>query len=279
MDAQIELRASIPRLRRLVASLAFAANALLFGPFYLPGALETLHRHVAIDPMSPAMLSVVFGVFFHSIFFSQPGRYLLLSAMGVGLLVAALLLARPGRTARLLLSLTLLGVLAVPWVYRYQPALSAAPGYRVLVATQPGLLEGATKRAQVAAEHRPCDYSLLGWSADDALYYQEGCRGGAPRIMAIAPGREEQPRVVERVPPDISAESKLSAASLVRSNSRVFGPDGRLLESAEAERSRIRIKLREGGLESPDGRWVAIVARHIYGPEDVLILSKDEDGA
>jgi len=26
---------------------------------------------------------------------------------------------------------------------------------------------------------------------------------------------------------------------------------------------------------SPDGRWIAFTARHVYGPEDLLIISGD----
>lgn len=275
-------RGAGPWLNRLPMGVAVAANLLLFAPFYLPGALELLYRQVAIDPMSPAIFEVVRGMFFHNLFFAQPGRYLLASAVGMALLMAVMLLGRPSRLMGLLPALTLAGVLVVPWVYGYQPAVSAAPGYRMLVPTQPGLLEGVTKRAQRFAELRPCDYSLLGWSADDTLYYREACRGVAPQVKAVAPAQEGSPRQVEAAPPDVSAEGRLSAADRVRSPAWTRGPDGRLvesaIESAEAERSSIRIKLRETGLASPSGRWVAVVARHIYGPEDVLILSKDASG-
>ncbi len=267
-----------PRFRGRAPFVALVATLLLFGPFYLPRAVETLYHHVAIDPMSLAGLSVAFGMYFHSILFSRPASYLLAGGAAVALLLALLLIARPGRLMSALLSLALVGILAVPWAYGYQPAVSPAPGYRMLVVTQPGLLEGVTKQAQRVAEVRPCDYSLLGWSADDTLHYREECKGAVPQVKAIAPAREEQPRVVERSLPDVSAEGKLSAASLVRSPSQVYGPDGRLVESAEAERSGIQIKLRESGLASPSGRWVAVVARHIYGPEDVIILSQEVGG-
>jgi hypothetical protein len=29
----------------------------------------------------------------------------------------------------------------------------------------------------------------------------------------------------------------------------------------------------ESGLAAPDGKWLALIARHIYGPEDVLVVS------
>ncbi len=279
MTAGIIQHRPVPGLRGLAVFGAVAANLLLFVPFYLPGALATLHRYVAIDLMSPAILGVVFGMFHHSVFFSQPGRYLLACVAGAALLLATLLLARPGRIASILLGTTLLGVLAIPWVYGYRPAVSPAPGYRMLVPTQPGLLDGVTKRAQQFAEVRPCSYSLIGWTPDDALYYREECEGAAPQLKAIWPGREDRPRVVEGTPPEASAGTKVQAAELVRSPAWVIGADGRLVESAEAERSSIRLKLREGGLASAGGEWVALVARHIYGPEDVLFLRKDSSAA
>ncbi len=33
-----------------------------------------------------------------------------------------------------------------------------------------------------------------------------------------------------------------------------------------------RVYLQEGSLLSADGYWVALVARHLYGPEDVVIV-------
>jgi hypothetical protein len=32
------------------------------------------------------------------------------------------------------------------------------------------------------------------------------------------------------------------------------------------------VYLREGNLVSRDGDWVALIARHMYGPEDVVIV-------
>ncbi len=267
----------IPWLRALSVSMGIIATVMVFAPFYLPSVLSALYSMVAVDPMSPAMLEIMRGLFFHNLFFAQPGRYLFASLLAMGLVLAVVFLARPGRPMRVLLALSLMVVIAVPWVYSYQPAVSAAPGYRMLSATQPGLIEGVTKHAQQFAEVRPCDYSLLGWGAEDTLYYREQCRGGDARVMAIQPGREECPRPVEGPPPAVDAGSKRPVAEWVRSPSWTQGPDGKLVESAGAKPSLIGIKLREGGLASPSGEWVAIVARHIYSPEDVLILKKDAD--
>ena len=46
-----------------------------------------------------------------------------------------------------------------------------------------------------------------------------------------------------------------------------------LIYPPEAEPSTRSISVRDNGLASPDDRWVALVARHIYGPEDVIVVS------
>ncbi|MHB8992352.1 MAG: hypothetical protein ACYC66_12075, partial [Chloroflexota bacterium] len=100
--------------RALAVTASVGACLLLFGPLYLTRALAQLHFQAALDPMSPAVLQVMRGLFFHNLFFSQPERYLLAALAAVGLLLVALHLARPGRPMRALLGLTLPGVLAVP---------------------------------------------------------------------------------------------------------------------------------------------------------------------
>jgi len=79
-----------PRFRGRAPFVALVATLLLFGPFYLPRAVETLYHHVAIDPMSLAGLSVAFGMYFHSILFSRPASYLLAGGAAVALLLALL---------------------------------------------------------------------------------------------------------------------------------------------------------------------------------------------
>jgi hypothetical protein len=41
---------------------------------------------------------------------------------------------------------------------------------------------------------------------------------------------------------------------------------------ADAEPGVRGLKVRVDGLASPDGRWVAVVVRHVYGPEDVILV-------
>lgn len=48
---------------------------------------------------------------------------------------------------------------------------------------------------------------------------------------------------------------------------------------ADAEPSVRRLHVRVGGFASPEGRRVAVVVRHLYGPEDVLVLESEAEGA
>ena len=43
---------------------------------------------------------------------------------------------------------------------------------------------------------------------------------------------------------------------------------------ADAELNVRRLEVRVDGLASPDGQWVAAVVRHIYGPEDVIVVGE-----
>ncbi len=244
--------------------IAFALfiGGVIFAPFYVL---------LAIHPFLPTSFRVVpywyqfimLFQFLHALLFSLAATYFLISLLGIGAALVALLWARPHWIVRVLLILTLLAILAFPWVYRYQPALVAAPGYAMRVPTQPSLLDGVVKSNQAAAEIRPCTYTLLGWSTDSMLYYQAECDNAA-QTWAIAPNREENARLVTSAPADLFVErAPASTFDLVRAVGVA-----RATEEPDAR----RVYLREGNLVSRDGDWVALIARHLYGPEDVVIV-------
>jgi hypothetical protein len=237
------------------SSMAIRTALSWFGPAYSwPTALSAL-------PFIPIYLTAQL--------FTELERYLFASAIGIGLTLAALGWGRPGRIGRILLALTLAAILAFPWFFNYQPAVSAAPGLGMHVLTQPALLEGVVKRSQSSLEMRPCTYTLLGWSDDNTLYYQEQCGGAATLTLAFKPGRDTRPWVA-RVPGQREPLPELSAGS----------PETPVLELVRApgtwppyeEPNARRVYVQGSGMLSPDGRWVALIARHLYGAEDVLVV-------
>lgn len=201
--------------------------------------------------------------------FTNLERYLFASAVAIGLTLAALIWARPGWPGRVALALTLLAIMAFPFFFAYQPAVVAAPGHTMHVLTQPGLLEGVVKRAQSIVEIRPCTYTLLGWSNDNALYYQEQCGGAAALTLAFKPGRDTRPWTA-RVPGQREPLPELVAQKPATPVFELVRAPGVWPEREEPNTRRIYIQ--SAGMISPDGRWVALVARHVYGAEDVLIV-------
>ena len=185
--------------------------------------------------------------------------------LGVGLMLAALLERHRGRITRILLTLALLSILGMPWLCRYQPAVVAAPGYEMGWPTQPDLLGSVGKRSQAFWETRTCDYTGLGWSAEGVLYYEEACKDRAPEVWAYNPDQDSRPRQVGAVPVDLVQETIPRSWIL----ERVWSPGVR---PSDAEPGVRLIKVRENGVASPDGRWVAVVVRHIYGPEGIIVL-------
>ena len=134
------------------------------------------------------------------------------------------------------------------------------------VPTQPGFLGGVIKAAQAGAEKVPCKYELLGWNVTNQLFYQSACGNDAAVTWWYDPrGPSGEPHVTPRAPGGLARDEMLSYEVLDRVRaSGVWPPD--------AEPGTRSIQLRQGSLRSPDGQWVALVARHVYGPEDVVIV-------
>lgn len=191
----------------------------------------------------------------------KPGVYLAVSIAGLAASLATLKARAPAQGWRIIAALSLLAIAAFPFVYRYTPALNAAPGYQLLWVTEPNLLESVTKRAQITLEQRPCTYTLLGWSAE-ALYYQAACTDGH-RVWRYQPGLGRGAEAIGDAPQDLWRLER-PALELVRAGG---------VQPAHFEPDTRAIHLRGKGLASQDGRYVAIVAQHIYGPEDVLVLT------
>jgi hypothetical protein len=170
--------------------------------------------------------------------------------------------------AAVLITCVLAGVIAFA---HYQPAVVAAPGYDMYWPTQPaGAWDAITKSYQSFVETRTCEYTVLGWSAEGTLYYKETCEDGGPRTWSYAPGSKSEASAVETSPPNLFQQTVPRRAIL----DWVRVPQVR---PADAEPSVRRLKVRVDGLASPDGGRVAVVVRHLYGPEDVLVLESETD--
>jgi hypothetical protein len=161
-----------------------------------------------------------------------------------------------------------LGCLAIALsLFHYQPAVVAAPGYEMRWVTRPDPWASVVNSYQSFFEIRPCGHTLLGWSTDGRLFYRAACQNNTLQAWTYDPERRSGPRSIGASPPNLLQEPVPRGSILERVRSPCVRP-------ADAEPMVRNLGVRVDGLASPDGRWIAVVVRHIYGPEDVLILGE-----
>lgn len=249
------------------AALVFVV--VIFGSHYARFPLALAWRALASLSLVPwldraierSLTATYFGLYPLHLLFAGLPIYLALSALGLGLAIAALVLVRPTPVGRIALWLCILAVVGIPAARWYQPAVAVAGNQVVArVPTRPGPVGGVVKAVQAGTEVRRCEVTLLGWSEQDALYGKETC-GPRERLWVYWPMSDRRLQTVETVPDDLTGEP-VTRQQLVEAGvaARMPGdPD-------------LRIVVREPGLASHEGGWIAFVARHLYGPEDVVVL-------
>jgi hypothetical protein len=174
--------------------------------FVMPYMLRVSFAVLPFTPVmdSPNFLYALSGLLsFLVILFSEVWSYVLISVAVGGLVLMALRWGQSGRVTRGVLVLTLLAILVFPWFFRYEPAVAAAPGYTLRWPTEPTLLAGVAKRAQIVTEQRP-HVCLMGWSANASLYYQATCNNGLDQTWAYNPNTSMSTLQVTTAPTDLS---------------------------------------------------------------------------
>lgn len=250
--------------RQWLPILALVFSWIVFGSRYLYFLLDNNLDLVALA-MTPFLGPIYIILYFPDLLFTRLEVYLILNVLGLGLTLVALIRGCPGRVVRVLLFLGLLAILVLPVLYHYEPAVWTDSDYAVRVPTQPGLLTGVVKTAQVGAEVRTCKYNLLGWSVSQGALYGEEICGQRTRIWVYWPLSDKRIHTVQSVPDDVSRE-QVSRSNLEGVHS-ILPLDESLIST-----------VCEPVLISPEGWWYAFIARHVYGPEDVIIVSTKPRG-
>jgi hypothetical protein len=239
--------------------LAFYWMALgSFIPDAVAGGSPNWLTHLSIALYLP------FAFFAYTIF-GNLYAYILATVAGIATAIAGLIWGRPNRILRVWLLMVVFAIIFFPVFYRYRPALVAAPGYRLLLVTDPGLFGGIIKSSQNLLEQTPCEYKLLGWSTDNQLYYQATC-GAKTGIWRYSPTQPSNHTQVSDSPTNL--RTTMIPESAVLEMVRAGGVRPEQYESIMRP-----IMLKSGGDVSPDGRWIAVVTQHIYGTQDVIVLT------
>ncbi len=233
--------------------VAIIMGALLFWPFHAVYALRSLPDPVLTGTPTlallwpPTVLTSAVSLFL----FSRLGVYLAISVVGLGVGILGLRRPRARPVTWALTLLAVLSIVALPWSHRYQPAVGASAGVEVRTVNPVGPLGGVARTFQAIAELQPAEYRLLGWHATD-LYYQE-MTDTEWQTWRYEPDGDSAPTPVPGSPGPLDGErlSRLDAAERVGASPAL---------------------LAEASYLSPDGQWLAVVSKHLYGPQDVLLL-------
>lgn len=199
------------------------------------------------------------------ILFGNLYAYIVTTIAGSIAAIAGLMWGRFNKLLRVWLLLIICAIVAFPLVYRYHPALVAAPGHRMELVTTPGFFGGIVKASRNLTEQTPCEYELLGWSTDNQLYYRAMCDGEA-QVWQYSPNRPGSHTQVSSSPTSLSAStiSEDTVLEMVRAGG---------VKPEKYEPATRRIHLKSKGIVSPDGRWIAIITQHVYGTQDVIVLT------
>ncbi len=261
-------------------SLLIPLVVLITAPFWLTIVTGVLLRVVilAFAGQPPnGMILLWFPLFLVGQLLSDATRLAILGTAallltGMGLIWLVLRHRRQGGTRRhlYLLAGILVLLLGTPLLIRYRPAAEALPGVEMQIVERPGLLAGMVKSYQNMAEIRGCQYEPLGWVDEQTLLYRTWCGGGYSAEGEWEPGTPSETRFYD-------VES---------GHSGTYTSDGEILrETCDPFRCvRPYLSYTPQGyyagaypepLLSPDGRWVAFTAKHVFGPEDLLVIASE----
>ena len=187
--------------------------------------------------------------------------------LGIAFFAALSLFGTDRFTVNKLLAIMILLSIGIFAMIPYQTAIQVTDKYRMTSPTQPSFLERGLRNLQVLGEVTPCSYRLLGWEKQ-SLFYEEICNN-QNEVYQFNPQTEDSLRI-----PDALSIENLYVRS--RNHTEIldqFRADG--VAPPEAELSVIELSLRGTALVSPNGEWLAIVAKHVYGPQDILVITHD----
>ncbi len=268
------------------STILIIATVLLALPFwavlFLPLPLRALYGLGVQAPLVEWLLAAPH--FFATRLLADLPRYAIIStaALVAASVAAGALIARDRsrvwrRPAFYLCLAGVAGVLALPFAYGpYQPAVKAAPGAELRQVEQRGWLAGVVKGLQAGAEVRPLVYEPLGWADEQTLVYRTWRGAGYDRTGAWQDG-EPGPALAYDVAANVSRPWDGPLDGLYRAPC----PGGACVRPLLTKYYQPADRLYFPGhwadvLPSPDGRWYAFVARHVYGPEDLILVGRQQ---
>ncbi len=246
---------------RPVTLVAIVLGLLFFGAWPLLWLANQLPAGFGLVALTPAG---IWNFLISALVLGRPIGYALLTVGVLSLSLWGLCCERPPWRQRFLL-LVVMGALLAFVFLPYRPAVEAGRGYDLMVVTHPAPWFNGLARAQATGEHQICTYDVLGWQAD-ALFYTSTCISNQSTTWRFVVGDQARPTPFTDPLPILHAEPL---------------PLGETWETVKAfagyppDVDLRRLYVRKAGLRSPDGKWTALVAEHLYSRQDVVLVSKE----
>jgi hypothetical protein len=245
-------------IRRWVVPIVLLIGGLLFIPLFAFGLLSAVHAEQ--NPVGA--LCIFLGVFFGRFVATKTSYLLVGTLIGAGLFESGLALRK--RLHGVLWGLGVLVFLSIvitPFLYRYEPPVTAAPGRQMMVVTHKEPFDGFIGRVQELIELTPERSKIIGWTVDNILVYQSRSPSQHVHTFVFDPVGNDGPKTM-----DINGPELASRQIPVFVRDAFWSKDGKESESAGF--------VDANGWLSPDGQWAATVARHAFGPEDVIVVRR-----
>jgi hypothetical protein len=111
------------------------------------------------------------------------------------------------------------------------------------------------------------------------MYYEAVCRWRQRQLWAFDPDDDNRPYQVDNLP-SVMIANEVIGFPYVRVRDWLASASGNVqpaTETVSEESYRNMIIRGQPVLASPNGRWRALVAKHIYGPQDVVVVNLSPD--
>ena len=259
----IDISGKVVRYITFATMIAFVVPILILFLF----ARQIGFTEETYNPILALLASIVVGLPTIFAFLIANNSALYYSILAVVILFSLLSLFNTNHiTVNKTLAVIILIAITVFMFIPYQTAVQPAEGYSITSPTRPRFLGHSLRNLQVLGEVTPCSYQLLGWKEQN-LFYEEICSAKSS-MYQFNPQTEQTIRVndiaaIENVYISPTAHTEILAQ---------FQTKG--IKPYEAELATIELSVRGTALLSPNNEWLATLARHVYGPEDILVVTQ-----
>lgn len=252
----------LPMASILIGALAFAPYLVLLVVSPIAHRLPSLVR-------TPLSIIGLWQFLLSWLVLGRPAGYVLLS-LGLLALLATGFFVEP-LSWRRRIGLGMAGLVLLVFVFApYRPAVLPSGEAEMLVLTEPAPWFRGLRNAQAIGEMVPCRYAILGWSGP-TFFYRAECAGKPVQVWQFMPESADRPTPLAKGMPDDLYVQRFDRTVLLN---HLYAPG--VFPSSEEYPVR-SLFVPDAPLLSPDGAWLAFLARRPYSVEDVVLIRAPDD--